>query len=188
MCTPSLCPPPEDGFGVGAKFIAVLLLPFGIWVQRLASSVVVGTKGAAGCGVMLEAGARRCLLIVVPLHVPAGRGLPLIVDLGILEPTQLCVVGGRWEQSVVLPLFLFCFCGGHGNYCREQRLLGYDMRVKLSTLRQGCSSSRFLCSDNPGCLRSGMRAWWSEQQLNSSVLGAQLSRDVLQLLVQPWHR
>lgn len=173
---------------MGAKFIAVLLLPFGIWVQRLASSVVVGTKGAAGCGVMLEAGARRCLLIVVPLHVPAGRGLPLIVDLGILEPTQLCVVGGRWEQSVVLHLFLFCFCGGHGNYCREQRLLGYDMRVKLSTLRQGCSSSRFLCSDNPGCLRSGMRAWWSGQQLSSSVLSAQLSRDVLQLLVQPWHR
>lgn len=94
---------------MGVKFIAVLLLPFGIWKQRLASSAMVGMKGAAGCGVMLEAGDRRYLLTVVPLHVPAGRGLPLIVDLGILEPTQPCVVGAGGSSRWFSPYFYSAF-------------------------------------------------------------------------------
>lgn len=33
-------------------------------------------EGAGSCGVMLDAGARRSLLTMVALHVPAKAGLP----------------------------------------------------------------------------------------------------------------
>lgn len=47
--------------------------------------------------------------------------------------------GGQKGEVGGSPLFFPCFCGGHGNYCREQPLLGYDTRATLSTL---CSSRR----------------------------------------------
>ena len=114
--------------------------PLAVWEKCLASSAAVGMEGAGGRGVMLEAGARRCLLTMVPLHVPAKGSLLRMYTgyLKNLERTWLCV--GLQKGAVGGPLlFLSCFCGGHGNYCREQILLGYDTRATLSA---PCSSRR----------------------------------------------
>lgn len=88
---------------------------------------------------MLEAGAHRCLLTIVPLHVPAKAGLPHMYTkcMKNLETMCLCMAGA--EGSNWSSPFIFIFCGGHGNYCREQLLLGYDMRAMLSA---PCSSRR----------------------------------------------
>lgn len=103
---------------------------------------VVGMEGAGDHGVMLEAGAHRCLLTMIPLHVPAkGGDLPQTYARYAknLETRQLCV-GGRRRERLVVPLYFYpAFGGGHGNYYGEQVLLGYDMRTALST---PCSSRR----------------------------------------------
>lgn len=126
--------------------------PLAVWEKCLPSSAAVGAEGAGGRGAMLEAGARGCLLTTVPLHDPAKGSLPRVYTGRLKNPetTRLCVRGQKGAVGSP-PLFLSCFCGGHGNYCREQLLRGYDMRATLSA---SCSSrSRLLCSDEPRGIR-----------------------------------
>lgn len=140
---------------------------------------MVGTKGAAGCGVMLEAADCRCLVTVVPLHVPAGGGLPLIVELGNLEPTQLG--WGGWEGQVGAvsgsPSVFILFLWWTWQLLQRTAIawLRHEREADLPAAAAGLHQQLVPLLRQPRCLRSGMRAWWSRQQLSSAVLGAQLS-------------
>lgn len=76
---PQLCPGPLQrmlpcrGLGWGVTSTALHPLPCGSLAAACDHSAAVGTKGFGGCGVMLEAGAHRCLLTMVPLHICAKK-------------------------------------------------------------------------------------------------------------------
>lgn len=144
---------PCRGLGWRVRSTALHPLPFGNLAAVCGHSATVGTKGFGGCEVMLEAGAHRCLLTMVPLHIHA-KGLSQVCTGSVtnLETTWLCL-GGQKGEAVDSPLFFVLLL-----WCTWQLLQtttiawlrhGSNAECSLQQLRVALTDSCFLCSDKP---------------------------------------
>lgn len=134
--------------------------PLAVWGQHLASKAVLGMEGVWGLGVMLEAGASRCLLTVVPLHVPVKGDLHKMCIRCVknLETAWFYMVGGRAEgRSWWFPSIFSLLLWWTWQLLQRTAIawLRHESNVEHSLQQpQGCTGSWVLCSGKPRGIRS----------------------------------
>lgn len=124
----------------------------------------VAMEGFGGSGVMLEAGAPRCLLTTAPLHIRAKEGPPQVCTGCVknLETTWLCV-GGQKGEAGDPPLFfvLVLLCTWQLLQTAAIAWLRHE-----SDAERSCSSSALTAGS---CARMGQGASWGSVGKDSTA-------------------
>jgi len=110
-------------------------------------------EGAGGRGVMLEAGAHRCLVTMVPPHIPAKGDLPQMYTGYVKTSKQY---GCSWEGAErrgwwSLSIFILLL-GWTWQLSRRTTIawLQHESNAERSLQQlQGCTGSQLPCSDKP---------------------------------------